>query len=93
MDTIQVAKNHGINLKSDIPNKAAGNCLFESVVYNVNHRPESFPNKLDEDVDNNRFLWVTELEEHYKETPHYPGYKGEAITEVQRAQWDAAWNQ
>ena len=93
VDTIQVAKNHGINLKQDIPNKAAGNCLFESVVYNVNHRPESFPNKLDEDVDNNRFLWVTELEEQYKETPNYPGFDGNPITETQRSHWDAAWNQ
>ena len=100
VDTIQVAKNHRINLKSDIPNKAAGNCLFESVVYNVNHRPESFPNKLDEDVDNNRFLWVTELEEQYKETPHYPGFVSRPTTEPERSLWDAqislwdaAWNQ
>ena len=43
LDTIQVAKNHGINLKPDTPNKAQGNCLFESIVDNVNNRSASFP--------------------------------------------------
>ena len=43
IDTIQVAKDHGINLKPDTPNAASGNCLFESTVDNVNHRPECFP--------------------------------------------------
>ena len=92
-DAIQLAKNHGINLKPDIPNKAQGNCLFESVTDNVNHRSLSFPEKLDENVDNNRYLWVTELEEKYKETPHYPGYDGSIMTDAQKYEWEAAWNE
>ena len=93
LDTIQVAKNHGINLKPDTPNKAQGNCLFESIVDNVNNRSASFPHKLDEDVDIHRLLWVTELEKKYKETPHYPGYNGNIITEAQKYEWEAAWNE
>ena len=93
IDTIQVAKGHGINLKPDHPNAAVGNCLFESITDNVNHRPECFPEKLKEGVDHYRFLWVTELEEQYKATAHYPGYDGNPISDVVKSEWASAWTQ
>ena len=74
IETIDIAKNHGINLKPDEPNAAQGDCLFDSIIDNVNHRPDCFPEKFKDDVDTYRVLWVTELEEQYKLTAHYPGY-------------------
>ena len=70
-ETIEVAKKHRISLNADIRNAAIGNCLFESVIDNINHRPTCFSEKLDEGVDNYRVLWVSELEEQYKLTPSY----------------------
>ena len=60
---LRLQKNHKINLKPDVPNAAQGDCLFDSIIDNVNHRPDSFPEKLDAGVDTYRELWVTELEE------------------------------
>ena len=92
-DTIKVAKTHGIQLAADTPNAAQGNCLFDSVVDNINHRPDCFPEKLKDGVDCYRELWVTELEENYKTTPHYPGYGGNPISDEVKGEWTAAWTQ
>ena len=32
IETIEIAKNHGINLKPDTPNAAQGDCLFDSII-------------------------------------------------------------
>lgn len=37
-ETINIAKQHGINLIPDVPNEAKGNCLFDSIISNINHR-------------------------------------------------------
>ena len=92
-ETIEVAKNHGINLKADASNAALGNCLFDSVIDNINHRPNCFSEKLEDGVDHYRVLWVSELEEQYKSTPSYPGYKNNLITNKERGKWAAAWAQ
>ena len=90
---VKVAENHGIKVKPDKPNAAAGDCLFDSIVDNVNHRPEDFSEKLLDGVDNYRELWVTELEEQYKKTPVFPGYHGKEMTNEQLGEWTAAWTQ
>ena len=40
-----------------------------------------------------RVLWVTELEEQYKLTAHYPGYDGNPISDELKSEWAAAWTQ
>ena len=37
---VKVAENHGIKVKPDKLNPAAGDCLFDSIVDNINHRPD-----------------------------------------------------
>ena len=89
--TIELAQSHGIKLKADKPNPGVGNCLFESIVDNINHRPKCFNEKLDAGVAHYREVWVSEVEERYKETPHYPGYGGQDVTNEQEGEWTAAW--
>ena len=69
---IKTAKKHGINLIPDEPNSRMGDCLFESVSSNINRR-NCFTRKVSNDMAENREVWVTELEEKYKMTDHFPG--------------------
>ena len=34
---IEIGYRHGIKLMADKSNEKAGNCLLESVIYNINH--------------------------------------------------------
>lgn len=79
------AKHPGINLLADAPNAARGDCLFESVSQNINKRL-CFEEKVSNNIDDNRTLWVTELEERFKETDHFPGYNGD-ISEEMLNEW------
>ena len=90
---VKVAENHGIKVKPDKPNAALGDCLFDSIVDNINHRPDDFPEKLLDGVDSYRELWVTELEEQYKTTAAFPGYHGKDMTDEELGEWTAAWTQ
>ena len=76
-----------------MPNPAQGDCLFDSIRDNVNHRPENFPYKLTDRVDHYRELWVTELEEQYRSTVVYPGFNGGNMTDEEKGEWAAAWEQ
>ena len=58
---ISNAKNHGINLVPGVLNKADGNCAFDAVLNNINHR-RCFSNKLPLSSLEYRQIWVTELE-------------------------------
>ena len=89
---IKVAKDHRITVIADDPNDAQGDCLFESILDNIKHRPDDFPEKLDDRVDCYRELWVTELEERYKSTEVFPGFHRN-MTEVELGEWTAAWTQ
>ena len=63
---IESAKKHGISLEQGIRNKADGNCAFDAVINNVNHR-DCFKEKLPLNSEVYRQIWVTELEsESYK---------------------------
>ncbi len=92
-ETISVAKKHGIALIADKPNAALGDCLFECVIDNINNRPESFPEKLQDGVDTYRELFVSEMEERFKSTEVYPGYGGKLISDETLGEWTAAWAQ
>ena len=90
---VKVAEKHGIKVTPDHPNPAVGDCLFESIIDNINHRPDDFSEKFQDGVDNYRELFVTELEERYKDKPVFPGYNGTAMTDEELGQWTAAWTQ
>ena len=60
---IRSAYRMGIFLQQGTPNPAAGNCLFESAIYNINDRPEFRPYTLESlSVQECRALWVTLLQ-------------------------------
>ena len=90
-ETISVAKKHGIALIADKPNAARGDCLFECVIDNINNRPESFPEKLQDGIDTYRELFVSEMAERFKSTAAYPGYGGNPISDETLGEWTAAW--
>ena len=90
--TIDIAKKHGISLNADLPNPGKGDCLFDSVVDNVNHR-DCFQENLEDSVDCYRVLWVTELEEKYKCKEVFPGFDGQIISDDCLSEWTAAWMQ
>ena len=92
-ETISVAKKHGIALIADTPNAARGDCLFECVIDNINNRPESFAEKLEDGVDTYREVFVSEMEERFKSTEVYPGYGGKPISDETLGKWTAAWAQ
>ena len=58
---IQNAKFHGINLFPGTKNPAQGDCIFESVIDNINMR-HCFSEKLSEDPSYWRCVWLTEIE-------------------------------
>ena len=60
---IRSAYRMGIFLQHGTPNPAAGNCLFESAIYNINDRLEFRPYTLESlSVQECRALWVTLLQ-------------------------------
>ena len=82
---IESAKKHGINIVEGILNKADGNCAFDAVINNINHR-QCFLEKLSLSSFTYRQIWVTELE---SETLKYPRL-GAGFTKEER---DENWNQ
>ena len=58
---IQNAKFHGINLFPGTKNPAQGDCVFESVIDNINLR-HCFSEKLSEDPSYWRCVWLNEIE-------------------------------
>jgi hypothetical protein len=58
---IESAKKHGINMVQGTLNKADGNCAFDAVINNINHR-QCFSEKLSLASEVYRQIWVTELE-------------------------------
>ena len=90
--SIDIAKKHGISLSADKSNPGKGDCLFESIIDNVNHR-DCFQESLEDNVDCYRELWVTELEEMYKLKEVYPGFGGKSISDETLSEWTAAWVQ
>ena len=81
---IENAKMHGINVVADTPNRANGDCLFEAVIDNINHR-QCFPDKLIRPVQEYREDWSADLMGLYHDTAHYPG-------DQQLDDWIAAWD-
>ena len=60
---IRSADKHGIKLSQGRPNAASGNCLFESILYNINDRHEySYYEKINISVQEARVLWITQLQ-------------------------------
>ena len=82
-DGIYNARKHGIQVVSDNPNRAEGDCLFEAVRDNINNR-DCFLDKLKNKVQYYREDWVTELMLKYEKTDHYRKEDEEA--------WHAAWD-
>ena len=58
---IESAKKHGISLEQGKLNKSDGNCSFDAVINNINHR-DCFKEKLLLSSEVYRQIWVTELE-------------------------------
>jgi hypothetical protein len=65
---IESASKHGIDLKEGKLNKADGNCAFDSIINNINHR-ECFQENLSLSSKAYRQKWVTEFE---SESSKYP---------------------
>ena len=81
---IDNAKKHGINLQSGVLNRADGNCAFDAVINNINHR-SCFFEKLSLPSSTYRQIWVTELE---SESKNFPSL-GAGYTEDER---NENWN-
>ena len=90
--TIRIAATHGIALRPDVPNSANGDCLFDSIIDNINHRPV-FQQSLGDSVQAYRELWVTELEEQFKLTEIFPGYGDQNVSDETLGEWTAAWTE
>ena len=69
---------------ADVPNLARGDCLFEAVIYNINHRFAE-KEKLLKNVQHYREEWCAELMLLYGDTAHYPGFQ-------HKEDWYAAWD-
>ncbi|XP_035292059.1 uncharacterized protein LOC118237448 isoform X1 [Anguilla anguilla] len=81
--TISIAEQHGIQLRSGNPNKAKGNCLYESIIDNINAR-ECFPELFTERPKHYRNVWNTVDEQKIKASPYYPNIYTEQ-------KWREAW--
>ena len=81
---IESARKHGINLEQGKLNKADGNCAFDAVLYNINHR-ECFQDKLQLDSEVYRQIWVTELE---SESSKYPRLGAGYSEEERKRNWN-----
>ena len=74
---IESASKHGITLVPGVRNNADGNCQYESVVNNINHRT-CFERKLNQHPNEYRYQWVTELENEASKDPNIAaGYSEE----------------
>ena len=81
---IESAKKHGINLSQGTLNNADGNCAFESVIHNINHR-DCFLEKLPLATQSYRWQWVTELEH---DAENYPTIGAGFSPEEKKENWD-----
>ena len=66
---IESANKHGIKLVPGVRNNADGNCQYESVINNINHRP-CFEQKLKHHPNEYRYQWITELEKEASKNPN-----------------------
>ena len=69
---IYVARQHGITLRKGNPNKRDGDCLYESIIDNINHRP-CFTTKLRQSATDYRLAWNTDGQELLYRSVYYPG--------------------
>ena len=81
---IESAKKHGINLVIGVLNEADGNCAFDAVINNVNHR-SCFNEKLSLSSEVYRQIWVTELED---ESSKYPTLGAGYTKEEKEENWN-----
>jgi hypothetical protein len=81
---IESAKKHGISLEQGKLNKADGNCAFDAVINNVNHR-DCFQEKLLLNSEVYRQIWVTELE---IESSKYPQLGAGYSQEEKKENWN-----
>ena len=87
---VRSAFRMNILLRPGRPNPAAGNCLFESCIYNNNDREELFP-KIQETVNECRILWVTLLK---TQVPVYrPEMDAYSEDDWDKMMQDGQWNQ
>ena len=81
---IDSASKHGINLKEGKLNKADGNCAFDSIINNINHR-ECFQEKLSLSSNEYRQIWVTDFE---SESSKYPSLGAGFTKEEKKENWN-----
>ena len=68
VDAIESARKHNISLCAEILNNANGDCLFESVIYNINGR-ECYNRKLTRSPLYYRVEWISMLERLQEDYP------------------------
>ena len=78
------ARKHGINLNRGTPNPAAGDCAFESAIFNLNDRL-CFSENLPFSVDYYRRIWMTDMK---NRTLHDKTWN--IYTE---AEWEEGWKE
>ena len=81
---IESGRKHGIQLSPGILNNADGNCSFESVLNNINHR-DCFKTKLQLDVNTYRCKWVTQLE---NDASNFPNIGAGFSLQERKENWD-----
>ena len=81
---IENAKKHGIDLLPGVLNRADGNCTFDAVINNINHR-SCFPEKLTLPSSTYRQIWVTELE---SESTNFPSLGAGYTAEERKENWN-----
>ena len=77
---IASANKHNIEIRPGRKNLAAGNCSYESVIYNINDRP-CFTEKLHMTPDYYRRIWTTDMMNRTldKRSSWNPGYSAEQV--------------
>ena len=83
-NAIENGKKHGINLVPGVPNEADGNCVFDAVINNINHR-SCFEEKFNLSSCTYRQIWVSELE---MESANYPHLGAGYTEEEKRENWN-----
>ena len=81
---IESGKKHGINLVQGILNAADGNCAFDAVINNINHR-KCYSGKLELSSIIYRQIWISELE---MESSRYPSLGAGYTKEEQSENWN-----
>ena len=85
---IDIGSEHEVNLVAGgktMPNKANGNCLYESIIDNINSRRKYFSEDLRDTPENYRKYWLQEGEMKIREGKvFYPNIYSDE-------QWDSAW--